>query len=190
MIEKTVVTEEAIKFEWGRDFAPYIPKMMLLPLVNRNMGAAFIMQELEYRFYKNPEGFYVFYEPQPKQPHYYLGFSWSEKFHISVTRFKTAFDKIGVRYSSYREFAESEDKFRNKYYLSFYDRSRKQVYYLRNNELVTADIKKVFGETTIGMIFEGFYHLRNEAMEETFKEVERRKASGEALTLDLLIATL
>ncbi len=168
----------------------FVPALQDLPLVKRKLEAAMIMSELEYMFAKRPNGFYMFYEPHPEQPEYRKGNTWCKKFPININDFKLSFDQIGIRYSSYQEFAQAADKFgkfNKKYYCSYYDESLKQAYYVRNNALVNEAIKSVFGEVTVEMICDDVLDERNRAKEAAYKEIERRKQSGEELTMDLAL---
>lgn len=182
----STLTEDVIKFSWSQEIGFLIPDIMILPLVNRNLYAALLMGELEYRFHKKPSGFYMYYVPQPNLSDYFPGASWSEKLRISPVDFKLNFDQIGFRYDSLREFAESENKFKNKYYCSFYDEKRKQAYYIRNHSLVSKDVGEVFGDVNIGSLYEARYLELNQLMEKALNETEQRKQNNEELTLELL----
>jgi hypothetical protein len=119
--------------------------------VTKKTETCFIIEHLEKEFYKNPDGFHMFYEPHPEQPDYRQEGSWIEVlvFTTTVNDFKLNFDQIGVRYSSYKEYAEAADKFGNKYYCSYYDKDTKRIYYIRNNEVVERHIKSVLNGLTI-----------------------------------------
>jgi hypothetical protein len=159
----------------------FIPALQDLPLVNRKLEAAAIMSELEYMFTKRPAGFYMFYEPHPEQPEYKKGNSWCEKFYININDFKLSFDQIGIRYNSYQEFAQAADKFgesNKKYYCSYYDKSREQAYYLRNNALVNEAIKSVLGEETVKMLCDDNLDERNRLKKQPIKKSnEENKAA-------------
>ena len=130
-----------------------------LPLLrNNNEDSLVILTLLECLFDEFPKGFLVFYEPQPECSDYKEGQSWIEVCSCkSVGDIKLAFDKIGVRYSSYKEFFREEDKFKNKYYCSFYDSNRKQAYYFRNNNILNKLLKPFLGEKTMKEHYLGFY---------------------------------
>jgi hypothetical protein len=109
-----------------------------LPLV-KNFETAYLINWLEPEFLFNPDGFFMFNEPHFEKPDYVAGESLAEKQKVSARKLEWNFDQIGIRYKSYQEFSEAEDKFKGKYYCSYYDKSREQAYYIRNNELV--DVK-------------------------------------------------
>jgi hypothetical protein len=115
------------------------PCIMVVPafyILTKNAEAAIIMSFLERKFRENPNGFYMFYEPCPGEPSYQRGNSWNEVLYSwKLDDLKLVFDKIGVRYGSHKEFVEEKNKFKNKYYCSYYDKNTKQVHYLRNNEV-------------------------------------------------------
>ena len=57
---------------------------------------------------------------------------------MSKDEFRTAFDKIGMRYKSKSEFDQAVDKFQGRFYCSYVDRRSNLTYYFRNHELVDA----------------------------------------------------
>lgn len=50
--------------------------------------------------------------------------------------FRTAFDKIGIRYKSKSEFDKATDKFQGMFYCSYVDRRSNLTYYFRNHDMV------------------------------------------------------
>lgn len=116
---------------------PYIPGLRQL---TGSVVSAILMMQLEYRFAKYPEGFYKFLEP-PQNGHqdYKPGDSWVEELAFSKEEFRTAFDKIGVRYSSktqYNEAKSSGSEFGDSYYCSYVDRQSGLTFYFRNHSKV------------------------------------------------------
>jgi hypothetical protein len=183
------VNEEQIKSRLEDKQGVFIPALHDLSLVKSDAGAGLVMSVLEYMFSKQPNGFYKFYEPHPDHPEYKKGNSWREEFHTNINDFKLNFDQIGIRYNSYQEFVEATNKFgdsNKKYYCSYYDPNLKQAYYIRNHSLVNEAIKSVLGEVTVGMMWNESIEEQNRTRKKVNKEIERRKQSGEALTMDIL----
>src|SRR5438045_500336 len=100
-----------------RSSIPYVKELRRLPYV-KSLAACVLMQQLDYWFEKYPQGFYKFLESCPDQYAYKQGDSWTEELGISADEFRTAFDQIGVRYKSKKEFDAAADKFQGKYYCS------------------------------------------------------------------------
>lgn len=121
-----------------RTSIPYIKELRRLRLV-KSISACVLMQQLDYWFGKYPGGFYKFLEPC-NHAAYKPGKSWTEELEITVDEFRGAFDQIGVRYKSKKEFDEAADKFAGKYYRSYYDKISRLTYYFRNHEVVDADL--------------------------------------------------
>lgn len=121
-------------------FAEAIPYIPGLRQQAGSVVSAILMMQLEYRFAKYPEGFYKFLEP-PQNGHqdYKPGDSWVEELAFSKEEFRTAFDKIGVRYSSktqYNEAKSSGSEFGDSYYCSYVDRQSGLTFYFRNHSKV------------------------------------------------------
>lgn len=115
-----------------RGSIPYIKE--LLPIAHTVVGCI-LMQQLDYWFHRKPDGFYKFLEP----PHgvnylYREGDSWTEELGVSSGEFRTAFDRIGIRYKSKNQFMHSGSKFQDKFYCSYSDRRDNLTYYFRNHE--------------------------------------------------------
>lgn len=109
-----------------------------------SVTAAILFEQLEYWFDKYDYNcFYKFLEPAPNHFSYKEGDSWIEELGFSIDEFRSAFDKIGVRYSSRNEFLKAKEEGRlfikngeEKLYCSFIDKQKNVTYYVRNNELV------------------------------------------------------
>lgn len=120
---------------------PYHPEYRK---ITGSVTAAILFEQLEYWFDRyNYNSFYKFLEPAPEHPSYAPGDSWVEELGFSVEEFRTAFDKIGVRYNSKTEFLKAQEEGRlfikngeEKLYCSFIDKQKNVTYYVRNNELV------------------------------------------------------
>jgi hypothetical protein len=118
---------------------PYIKELKQLPLV-KSTNACILMQQLEYWFYIQKKSFYKFLAPPNSiQYAYKVGQSWTEELAVSEDEYRTAFDQIGVRYASKKEYgkAKSEgDEFRGKYYCSYFNKVSRLTHYFRNHEKV------------------------------------------------------
>lgn len=116
-----------------RTIIPYVKELMPL---TQSVTGCLLMQQLDYWFERQPDGFFKFLEPAPDHPNYRHGDSWCEELGISRAQFRTAFEAIGTIYRSKSEFDKSTDKFQGRFYCSFYDRRRQLTFYYRNHELV------------------------------------------------------
>lgn len=121
-----------------RNVIPYVKE--LRPLTG-SVTACILMQQLDYWFSKKPLGFYKFLEPC-EHPKYFKGDSWLEELGFSAEEFRNAYDKIGVRYKSKSDFDKTpkDQRFKGKFYACFYDRIKRQIFYIRNDELVDATL--------------------------------------------------
>jgi hypothetical protein len=126
-----------------RNTIPYVKE--LHPIAGSVLGCL-LMQQLDYWFEAHPEGYYKFLMPSD-HPAYKYGDSWTEELGMSVDEFRTAFDKIGIRYKSKSEFDKAEDKFQGKFYCSYVDRRSNLTYYFRNNDLVDAALDELLSKT-------------------------------------------
>lgn len=126
-----------------RNTIPYVKE--LHPIAGGVLGCL-VMQQLDYWFEGHPEGYYKFLMPSD-HPAYKIGDSWTEELGMSVDEFRTAFDKIGIRYKSKSEFDKAEDKFQGKFYCSYVDRRSNLTYYFRNHELVDAALDELLSKT-------------------------------------------
>ncbi len=126
-----------------RNTIPYVKE--LHPIAGSVLGCL-VMQQLDYWFEGHPEGYYKFLMPSD-HPAYKDGDSWTEELGMSVDEFRTAFDKIGLRYKSKSEFDKAEDKFLGKFYCSYVDRRSNLTYYFRNHDLVDAALDELLSKT-------------------------------------------
>ena len=126
-----------------RNTIPYVKE--LHPIAGGVLGCL-VMQQLDYWFEGHPEGYYKFLMPSD-HPAYKIGDSWTEELGMSVDEFRTAFDKIGIRYKSKSEFDKAEDKFQGKFYCSYVDRRSNLTYYFRNHDLVDAALDELLSKT-------------------------------------------
>jgi hypothetical protein len=115
-----------------RDVIPYVKQ---LKIYLKNTNSCILMQQLDYWFSHYPDGFYKFKEPC-EDPDYKIGDSWCEELIFTAEEFDNAFEKIGVKYKSKTDFLNATDKFKGKFYASFYERTTHKTYYVRNHETV------------------------------------------------------
>lgn len=115
-----------------RNIVPYVKE--LRPLAG-SVTACILMQQLDYWFSIKPGGFYKFINVCD-HPKYKQGDSWCEELSFSVEEYRSAFEKIGVRYKSKNLFMQANDKFNGKFYACFHDRQSNQTFYVRNHELL------------------------------------------------------
>jgi hypothetical protein len=118
-----------------------IPYVKELRPAAKSVASCILMQQLDYWFNKQANGFYKFLEPSPGNENYQEGDSWIEELGFSAEEFKTAFSNIGVAYKSKTEFDQTNNKFlsqdeKEKFYCSYFDRQSKLTFYFRNHNLV------------------------------------------------------
>ena len=130
-----------------RDSIPYIKQLRHLA---GSVTAAILMQQLDYYFKDYEDGFYKFLQPCDNE-FYREGDSWIEELAFSEEEFRTAFDKLGVRYSSKRQFearpvAERflDNKGQPRFYASYHDKKQGQTWYFRNHALVDEALDNLF----------------------------------------------
>ena len=115
-----------------KNIIPYVKELRELA---GSVTACILMQQLDYWFSKYPQGFYKFIEPC-NHPSYRRGDSWCEELGFSDNEYRSAYEKIGIRYKSKREYSATTDKFQNKFYACYHDRIKNQIFYVRNHDLV------------------------------------------------------
>lgn len=122
---------------------PYMPE--LLPLAGSVMACC-LMRQLEYWFERHPCGFYKFMVPN-ESPLYKDGDSWCEELGFTKDEFRSAFDRLGVRYKGTSALEEhAADPFQGKFYYSVLDRKTHATYYYRNHALVDAMLEQLLAE--------------------------------------------
>jgi len=120
-----------------------IPYNGFLRPICKSVTSAILFQQLEYWFDKQDDKFYKFLEPC-KNTAYKEGDSWIEELSFSKDEFRGAFDNIGVRYSSKKEYDLCpDDKFQGMFYLSYHDKIKGMTWYMRNNELIEKTINEI-----------------------------------------------
>lgn len=120
-----------------------IPYVRELRHVAKSVTGCLLMQQLDFHFAKYPDGFYKFLEPCRNSKFYKRGQSWQEELGFSAEEFRTAFDKIGVRYPSKSAFDAAADKFGGKYYCSYFDKQQGLTYYFRNHPVVDSALDRL-----------------------------------------------
>ena len=120
-----------------------IPYNGFLRQITKSVTSTILFQQLEYWFFKTDnEKFYKYLEPC-ETPTYKEGDSWVEELAFSKDEFRTAFDNIGIRYVSKKEFDKAEDKFAGLFYCSYTDRITGLTWYYRNNKLVEETLREL-----------------------------------------------
>lgn len=137
-------------------FADSIPYVKQLRPIAKSAVGCLVMQQLDYWFDKHPKGFYKFLSPCPT-PACKPGDTWTEELGVSSDEFRTAFDKIGIRYKSKTAFQSAATEGRqflaqNKagqddeyFYCSYTDKSSGKTFYLRNHALIDAALDGLAG---------------------------------------------
>ncbi|MBC7807091.1 MAG: hypothetical protein H7145_13190 [Akkermansiaceae bacterium] len=126
---------------------PYIKE--LRPIAG-SIAACIVMQQLDFWFARHADGFYKFLEAAENHEAYRVGDSWCEELGVTADEFRTAFDKLAVRYTSRTAFEAARnagDVFAGRYYCSYFDKRRGLTYYLRNHEAVDAALDRLFAST-------------------------------------------
>lgn len=124
-------------------FAEAVPYIPGLRQQTGSVVATILMMQLEYRFetIRSP-CFYKFLEPpEIGYRDYRPGDSWTEELAFSKEEFRTAFDKIGVRYTSKTQYDKAKSigsEFGDKFYCSYFDRQLGMTFYCRNHKKVNA----------------------------------------------------
>lgn len=135
-------------------FKDSVPYYFGLREIAKSVTGAIVMGQLEYWFERYPDGFYKFLEPAKKNTLYKPGQSWKEELNISAEEFKTAFDKIGIRYATKSNFEDTppDDRFfkspeEDYLYCSYCDKREGTTTYLRNPKVDRIIDKLLAGES-------------------------------------------
>ncbi len=129
-----------------------------------SQNAVLLFDKLEYWFSKKKNEFYKFIEPCD-HPLCRTGDTWTEELGFSKKVFRTAFDKIGIRYKSKTEFVRESDPFKGKLFAYYQDRQTKKTIFVRNNSLLArlyARLKALVEKTT---------HALQSSLGNSFKKV-------------------
>jgi uncharacterized phage protein (TIGR02220 family) len=109
-----------------------------------SVTATILMQQLEYWFEKMHGPFFKFLEPvEGEKFGYKNGDSWTESLGFSAAEFRTAFKRIGIIYTSKKQYDAVEDKFQGKMYCSYYDKVARKTWYFRDPEKVDANLRSL-----------------------------------------------
>ena len=133
-----------------------IPYNPLYREFGKSVTGAILFQQLEYWFAKMGKPFYKFAEPPKNNSYYEEGQSWTEELGFSSEEFRTAFDNLGIRYSSRTEYETAVimsiesggrlDVFAGKLYCSYHDKIKGLTFYYRNHSKTDALLSR-FTET-------------------------------------------
>ena len=129
--------------------------------------AVLLFDRLEYWFSKKQNEFYKFIEPC-EHPLCKKGDTWTEELGLSKRIFRTAFDKIGIRYISKTAFEKEADPFKGKLFAYYRDRQTKKTIFVRNNLL----LKK---------LYKRLKHILQEHQSIQIQETDEKKKSDDAL---------
>jgi hypothetical protein len=119
-----------------RKAIPYVRE--LKPMAGSAFGCL-IMQQIDFYFASNPNGFYKF-QSKCDHPLCRDGDTWEDDLGISAQEFRTLFDKMGVRYQTKKAWDEATAKFQGKYYAGYTDKRARVTYYSRNHEKMDYDL--------------------------------------------------
>lgn len=123
-----------------------IPYIRHLRSITGSVTGCILMQQLDYWFARFPDGFYKFLEPPADHQLYRAGDSWTEELAFSKEEFRSAFDKVGVRYcskSQYETAAANGDPFQGAFYLSYHNRVAGTTHYLRNHDYLDRELAEL-----------------------------------------------
>ncbi len=122
----------------------YVPELMQL-VESGDEKMCLIMAQVEYWFTHKPDGFYKFMSPaKGDNPAYRAGDSWTEEMGMSDTKIANALKPICTHYKTLTAYKNEEgDKFKGKFYCSYYHKPSHQTFYLRNHDLVNAALKRL-----------------------------------------------
>jgi hypothetical protein len=137
-----------MKYNYLADFKEGIPYKKSLRQYTGSVTATILIQQLDFRFTKYPDGLYKFLSPVPEHPDYREGDSWTEELGFSEKEFRCAFGHIGVRHSSKTAYMQSTNPFidesgEEKFYCSYHDKQKGLTWYFRNHEKVDALIEEL-----------------------------------------------
>lgn len=126
-----------------RHNTPVIVYRKELRAVCGSVNAALIFQQLEYWAEKKGGTFYKFLAPCEGHKHYKTGDSWVEEMGFSADEFRAAFDRIGKRYKSKKEYTEDTEGRAAHMYVSYTDKRSGLTYYVRNAELIHSKLAEL-----------------------------------------------
>lgn len=126
--------------------AKVIPYSGYLRKFVKSIPSTILFQQLEYWFDKKGGPFFKFLEPCENKL-YKEGDSWTEELYFSKDEFRSAFDNIGVRYGSKKEYdsiiSQKKDPFMGMFYCSYHDKISGLTWYFRNDSLIEKTIEEI-----------------------------------------------
>ena len=148
-------TKEEKKKEFHKNWvaltARFIPYNPILRKLTGSVTSAILMQQLEYWFSVMGGPFYKYMTmPEGEYTRGNRNSNWADELEFSEDEFRTAFDKIGIRYRSKKAFNEAPDKFQGKMYLSYYEKTSHLTYYRRNQPLIESNLMTLEISTSKG----------------------------------------
>lgn len=121
----------------------YVPELMQI-MDSGDEKSCLMMAQIEYWFGKQPNGFYKFMTPpNSENPFYKEGDSWTEEMGMSKDKINNALRPICIQYKSFTEYKNEEDKFKGRYYCSYYHKLSHRTYYFRNHNLTNEALKSI-----------------------------------------------
>jgi hypothetical protein len=122
----------------------YVPELMRL-VDSGDEKMCLMMAQLEYWFGIKPAGFYKFMSPaKGDNPAYRKGDSWTEEMGMSNIKIGNGLKPICTHYQSFTDYKKVVgDKFKGKFYCSYYHKPSHQTYYLRNHILVNEALESL-----------------------------------------------
>jgi hypothetical protein len=138
--EHPTISSQTLREYWQGDASgiiiPYRPDLRKFC---GSISATVLFQQLLFRFRKRDcKPFYKFMKPSPDHNAYQQGDSWAEEIEISAEEFRTAFDKIGMRYPTKSAFYKKSDPFEGKFFASYVDKRTNMTWYFVNLAAVNA----------------------------------------------------
>jgi len=122
----------------------YVPELLQL-VESGDEKMCLMMAQLEYWFKVKPDGFYKFMTPaKGDNLSYRAGDSWTEEMGMSDTKIANGLKPICTRYQSYSAYKmEKGDKFKGKFYCSYFHKPSHQTYYFRNHDVVNEALESL-----------------------------------------------
>ncbi|MCA1626004.1 MAG: hypothetical protein LC778_19850 [Acidobacteria bacterium] len=122
----------------------YVPELLQL-IESGDEKTCLVWAQCEYWFGHKPDGFYKFMSPAKGDNSAYRdGDSWTEEMGMSDTKINNAFKPICTHYRSFTAYKnEVGDKFKGKFYCSYYHKPSHQTYYLRDHDKTNAALKSL-----------------------------------------------
>jgi hypothetical protein len=122
----------------------YVPELRQL-VESGDEKMCLVMAQCEYWFGHKPDGFYKFMSPaKGDNAAYREGDSWTEEMGMSNTKIANALKPICTHYPSFTAYKnEAGDKFKGRFYCSYYHKPSHQTHYLRDHDRTNAALKSL-----------------------------------------------